>query len=129
MCAPQIYGYIFSADEEVMELVKTYTPLFLMGTIMFVIQMTLQNINVALGQGKCAVILATLRKVVILIPLCFILTYSVGFQGVYMSEGITDLVAGVITGIVIFITFPKVINKRAKEVDKNSSENIESKNI
>ena len=129
MCAPQIYGYIFSADEEVMELVKTYTPLFLMGTIMFVIQMTLQNINVALGQGKCAVILATLRKVVILIPLCFILTYTVGFQGVYMSEGITDLVAGVITGIVIFITFPKVINKRAKEVDKNSSENIESKNI
>ena len=129
MCVPQIYGYIFSADEEVMELVKTYTPLFLMGTIMFVIQMTLQNINVALGQGKCAVILATLRKVVILIPLCFILTYTVGFQGVYMSEGITDLVAGVITGIVIFITFPKVINKRAKEVDKNSSENIESKNI
>ena len=121
MSAPQIYGYVFSADEEVMELVKTYTPLFLMGTIMFVIQMTLQNINVALGQGKTAVFLATLRKVIILIPLCFILSYTVGFQGVYMSEGVTDLVAGVITGIVIFITFPKVINKRAREVEKEDN--------
>ena len=126
MCAPEIYGYVFSADQEVMELVKTYTPLFLMGTIMFVIQMTLQNINVALGQGKSAVILATLRKVVILIPLCFILTYTVGFQGVYMSEGITDLVAGVITGIVIFTTFPKVINRRATEVEE--IKNLENKN-
>ena len=126
MCAPEIYGYVFSADQEVMELVKTYTPLFLMGTIMFVIQMTLQNINVALGQGKSAVILATLRKVFILIPLCFILTYTVGFQGVYMSEGITDLVAGVITGIVIFTTFPKVINRRATEVEE--IKNLENKN-
>ena len=123
MSAPQIYGYVFSADEEVMSLIKAYTPLFLMGTIMFVIQMTLQNINVALGQGKTAVFLATLRKVIILIPLCFLLTYTVGFQGVYMSEGIADLVAGVITGVVIFITFPRVINKRAKEIEKQ--ENIE----
>ena len=40
-----------------------------------------------------------------------------------MSEGIADLVAGVITGVVIFITFPRVINKRAKEIDEQ--ENIE----
>ena len=58
-----------------------------------------------------------------LYPLCFLLTYTVGFQGVYMSEGIADLVAGVITGVVIFITFPRVINKRAKEIEKQ--ENIE----
>ena len=37
-------------------------------------------------------------------------------QGVYMSEGIADLVAGVITSIVIFTTFPKVFAKRETEV-------------
>lgn len=37
-------------------------------------------------------------------------------QGVYMSEGIADLVAGVITSIVIFTTFPKVFAKREAEV-------------
>ena len=85
---------------------------------MFPVQMTLQNINVALGQGKTAVILAVLRKVVILIPLCFILSSTIGFKGVYMSEGIADLTAGVITGAVIFLTFPKVIKKRSSEVSK-----------
>lgn len=37
-------------------------------------------------------------------------------QGVYMSEGIAALVAGVITSIVIFTTFPKVFAKREVEV-------------
>lgn len=118
MSFPEIYAMIFNANESVYKLVKEYAPLFLMGTIMFTIQMTLQNINVALGQGKCAVILAVLRKVVILIPLCLILANTIGYKGVYMSEGIADLIAGVITGVVIFITFPKVINKRAEEVKK-----------
>ncbi|MDY2888821.1 MAG: hypothetical protein SOU19_04560 [Candidatus Caccosoma sp.] len=33
-----------------------------------------------------------------------------------MSEGIADLIAGIITSIVLFTTFPKVINKREKEI-------------
>ena len=123
MIFPEIYAYIFNANEEVMKLVKIYGPLFLMGTIMFTIQMTLQNINVALGQGKCAVSLAVLRKVIILIPLCFLLSNFLGYQGVYMSEGIADLVAGVITGTVIFITFPKVLKRREDEINKINTRN------
>lgn len=113
MIFPQIYSYLFNAEDEVKVLIKSYMPLFLMGTIMFPIQMTLQNINVALGQGKTAVILAVMRKVVILIPLCFILSNAIGFKGVYMPEGIADLVAGAITGVVIFTTFPRVIRRRS----------------
>lgn len=116
MAFPTLYCYIFNAEAEVVELIEKYLPLFLMGTIMFPIQMCLQNINVALGQGKTAVILAVMRKVIILIPLCFILSSAIGFKGVYMSEGIADLVAGVITGIVIFTTFPRVIRKRCQIV-------------
>ena len=37
-------------------------------------------------------------------------------QGVYMSEGIADLVAGVNTSIIILTTFPKVFAKREVEV-------------
>ena len=93
-----------------------------MGYIMFFVQMTLQNINVALGQAKCSLILAVTRKVVILIPLCFALTHFLGFKGVYLSEGIADLTAGVITSIVIFITFPKVYKKREKALELNKTE-------
>jgi len=87
-----------------------------MGSIMFFVQMTLQNINVALGQAKSALLLAVIRKVIILIPLCFVLTHFLGFKGVYMSEGIADLVAGIITAIVIFKTFPTIFREREIEV-------------
>ena len=87
MAMPQIYAHLFSASESVTEIVGKYCPLFLMGSIMFFVQMTLQNVNVALGQARSALLLAVTRKVVILIPLCFFLTHVLGFRGVYMSEG------------------------------------------
>ena len=49
---PVLYAYIFSASDSVAIICKQYTPFFLMGSIMFFVQMTLQNINVALGQTK-----------------------------------------------------------------------------
>lgn len=113
---PQVYAYIFSASENVTKIVKEYTPFFLMGSVMFFAQMTLQNINVALGQAKSALILAVTRKIIILIPLCFTLTHFLGFKGVYMSEGIADLTAGIITVTVIFTTFPKIFKKREEFV-------------
>lgn len=113
---PEIYAQIFSASDSVAEIVKEYSPLFLMGSIMFFFQMTLQNINVALGQAKSALLLAVNRKVVILIPLCFVLTHFLGFKGVYLSEGIADLVAGVITSFVIFTSFPRIFKRREEEV-------------
>lgn len=117
---PQIYAKLFSASEKVTEIVKRYCPLFLMGSVMFFVQMTLQDINVALGQAKSALILAVTRKVIILIPLCFVLTHFMGFKGVYMSEGIADFVAGIITSVVIFTSFPKIFKKREEEVRRMS---------
>lgn len=116
LSVPQMYAHLFSASDNVTVIVKKYCPLFLMGSIMFFVQMTLQNINVALGQAKSALLLAVNRKVIVLIPLCFVLTHFLGFKGVYMSEGITDFVAGIVTTIVIFTTFPKVFKMREQEV-------------
>lgn len=116
MAMPQIYAHLFSASESVTEIVGKYCPLFLMGSIMFFVQMTLQNVNVALGQARSALLLAVTRKVVILIPLCFFLTHVLGFRGVYMSEGIADFAAGIITSIVIFTSFPRIFHMRAMQM-------------
>ena len=118
---PELYARVFSASETVTEIVKSYCPLFLMGSIMFFVQMTLQNVNVALGQAKSALLLAVNRKVVILIPLCFLLTARLGFVGVYLSEGIADLVAGIITSVVIFTSFPRIFKRREAEVKGGSA--------
>ena len=116
MLVPELYARLFSASEAVTQIVRQYGPMFLMGSIMFFVQMTLQNVNVGLGQAKLALCLAVMRKVVILIPLCFTLTHFLGFRGVYLSEGIADLTAGIITSIVIFTSFPRIFRRRAEAV-------------
>lgn len=116
LAVPEMYAHLFAASEEVTLIVKKYCPFFLMGSIMFFVQMTLQNVNIALGQARSALLLAVNRKVVILIPLCFFLTGLLGFKGVYLSEGIADLVAGIITSAVIFTSFPRIFQRRAELV-------------
>lgn len=123
MAVPEIYAQIFSASDNVTYIVREYTPFFLMGSIMFFVQMTLQNVNVALGQAKSALMLAVTRKVIILIPLCFVLTHFMGFKGVYLSEGIADLTAGIITSAVIFTSFPRIFREREELVKKMAKEN------
>ena len=123
---PQIYAIIFSASPEVAALVKTYTPFFLMGSIMFFVQMTLQNVNVALGQAKSSLFLAVFRKVIVLIPLCFLLGHYLGCYGVYLSEGIADFLAGAVTTVTFLITFPRIMKKREKEIQESSSQQKEA---
>lgn len=116
IAVPEVYARIFSASAAVTAIVKANCPLFLMGSIMFFVQMTLQNVNVALGQVKTALALAIIRKVILLIPLCFVLTHFLGYRGVYLSEGIADFIAGIITAIVIFSTFPRIFRRREQLV-------------
>ena len=93
-----------------------------MGSVMFCVQMTLQNVSVALGQARLALLLAVTRKVIILIPLCFVLTDALGFSGVYLSEGIADFAAGIITAVVIFTSLPRIFHRRAEEVKQRAAD-------
>ena len=95
--------------------------MLLLGSIRVFVQMPLQHVNVGLGQAKEAIVLAGHRKFVILIPLCFVLTHFLVFKGVYLSEGIADLIAGIITAIVIFSSFPKIFRRREEEVKQAAS--------
>ena len=54
---------------------------------------------------------------IILIPLCFVLTHFLGYKGVYMSEGIADLAVGIITAAVIFPSLPRIFARREKELE------------
>lgn len=114
--APQVYGYMFSASDEVMALVRKYTPFFMMGTIFFFAQMTLQNVFVALNQARISIFLACLRKVILLIPLCFLLPLAMGVDGVYFSEGIADIAAGITTATTFFVMVPRILKKREERL-------------
>ena len=114
LLAPQVYGYLFNASAPVMELLKKYTPFFMAGTVCFFAQMTLQNVFVALNQARISIFLACLRKVILLIPLCFALPYAFGVAGIYYSEGIADAVAGIVTASTFFGMLPRILKKRER---------------
>ena len=114
LLAPQVYGYLFNASASVMELLKKYTPFFMAGTVCFFAQMTLQNVFVALNQARISIFLACLRKVILLIPLCFALPYAFGVAGIYYSEGIADAVAGIVTASTFFGMLPRILKKRER---------------
>ena len=112
MIYPELYAFIFSASENVTLLIKQYGRIFLMGTIMFFAQMSLQNTFIALNQAKISIFLACLRKVILLIPLCIILSNIIGATGVFLSEGIADITAGIITFTTFILYSKKVIDKQ-----------------
>ena len=112
MIYPKLYGYIFSSTEQVQTLIEQYGRIFLMGTIMFFAQMSLQNVFVALNQAKISIFLACLRKVILLIPLCIILSSIIGAKGIFLSEGIADITAGIITFTTFCLYAPRVIKKK-----------------
>lgn len=123
LLAPQVYGYIFNASPSVMQIIKKYTPYFMAGTVMFFAQMTLQNVFIALNQAKISIFLACLRKVILLIPLCFLLPYAFGAAGVFYSEGLADAVAGIVTAVTFFVMLPRILKKRETAVAAMQAEN------
>lgn len=125
--APQIYGYLFSAEPPVMELIRKNMPYFMAGTIFFFAQMTLQNVFIALNQAKISIFLACLRKVILLIPLCFLLPYKFGAEGVFYSEGIADTIAGIVTATTFFAMLPKILKKREAALAEARARETESK--
>ena len=120
LLAPGVYGILFNAEPPVMEIIVRYTPFFMMGTVMFFAQMTLQNVFIALNQARVSIFLACLRKVILLIPLCFALPYVFGVAGVFYSEGIADITAGIITAATFFIKLPRILKAREGKLAEQS---------
>ena len=126
VAAPRLYCYIFSAEPEVAAIVERYMPYFMAGTIFYFAQMCLQNVFVALDQAAISIFLACLRKVILLIPLCFLLPYEFGVAGVYYSEGIADVTAGIITATTFYAMLPRILKKRENKLAAQSAAEKES---
>ena len=69
----------------------------------------------ALGQAKVSLFLALLRKVILLIPLIFILPQFVGDKvfAVFLAEPVADFLAAAVTGTVFFVQLPKILKAKA----------------
>lgn len=117
---PQVWVSIFNDKPELTALAAWALRIYLMGWCVFWVQMACQQTFVALGQAKVSLIMALLRKVILLIPLIFILPHFFADQvfGVLVAEPVADVTAALVCGVVFAIRFPKILRAREQELEK-----------
>jgi Na+-driven multidrug efflux pump len=110
ICAivPEFFGKIFSTDTATIAVVKKYLPVFMAGLGICCVLTTCQMSFMALGQAVRSLCIAILRKLVLLIPLMFILPHFIGIDGIIMSEPIADIGAAITAGVVFWLFSRKI---------------------
>ena len=108
---PGLIGGMFTDDAGVIAIVKQYMPIFLLGMTIFGLQRTCQNTFVSLGQAKISLFIALLRKVILLVPLAYLLPLFMGVTGVYAAEAIADATAAILCTLIFVFTFRKILEK------------------
>ena len=119
---PSFVGSVFTDKSSVIGIVEKYMPLFLAGMTIFGLQRTCQNTFVALGQAKISLFIALLRKVLLLVPLAYILPLFMEVSGVYAAEAIADGAAATICTLIFVFTFSKILSKN-KNAEITENEN------
>ncbi len=108
MIFPEIFVGIFNNKKELVEITSWSMRIFFEGIFMFGAQIACQQTFLALGQAKISLIMALLRKIVLLVPLIFILPilFENKLKAVLFAEPISDIIAA-LTTITVFIIFYK----------------------
>ena len=121
MFIPHLFVSIFNNDPALMEITTWSIKIFYGGVFLMGAQVACQQTFVALGQAKISMFLALLRKIILLIPLVYILPSFMDnkLQGVLTAQPIADILAATTT-IICFSIFYK------KHLSKNALENISS---
>lgn len=109
MLVPNIFVSIFNNDPDLMEMATWSIRIYFAGIFAFGAQIACQQTFLALGQAKISLVLALLRKMVLLVPLIFILPRFIENQlfGVLLAEPIADVVAAIVTVISFSIFYKK----------------------
>lgn len=124
MFAPQLFIGIFTNDAQLMAFSEKAIRVYMAVSLMFGAQIACQQTFIALGNAKASIFLALLRKVILLIPLIFILPtfMSDKTMAVFMAEPIADFCAVSVTVIMFTISFKKLIAKMNQSEVKSQAD-------
>ena len=109
MIAPRAFAAIFTNDAELLDFTAGVMRIYLGGLGLFGVQIACQMTFVSLGNAPSSVVVAIMRKFVLLLPLIYIMPQIVSDPtvGVYMAEPIADIIAVTFTAILFAFQFRK----------------------
>ena len=108
-----IFTCIFTSDKVLVNYTAWALRIYMAGIFAMGFQVSCQQSFMALGQAKVSLILACLRKLILLIPLIFILPLI--FQdkvfAVFLAEPVSDIIAAIVTTIVFMFKFNNILSE------------------
>ena len=108
---PRMFVSIFTADTSLIDFTAPMLKIYIGGLFLFGIQIACQMTFTSLGKAVNSIIVAVVRKFVLLIPLIYIIPHMVSnpTTGVYMAEPIADIIAVLFTSVLFTIQFKKAL--------------------
>lgn len=106
---PRAFASVFTPDPALLDFTSRVLPIYFFGVGLFGIQIACQMTFVSLGNAPSSVIVAVVRKFVLLIPLIYVVPHFVSDAtvGVYLAEPIADILAVTFTSVLFFFRFRK----------------------
>ena len=116
MLIPNVLASIFTTDAALAEYASWAIRIYMAGIFSVGFQLSCQQSFMALGQAKISLFLAFLRKIILLIPLIFILPnfFEDKVFGVFVAEPVSDIIAATVTTIAFFTQFKKIMAQSNK---------------
>ena len=119
MLFPHGFAALFSTDEALIDFTARALRVYMAVGVLFGVQLACQQTFIALGNAKSSLFLAVLRKIVLLIPLIYLLPAVLPMDktmAVYLAEPVADFLAVTATALLFAHQFPRAV--RALETDE-----------
>ena len=113
MAFPQVFAGVFTNDTALVSYTGWAIRVFLACSFSVGFQISCQQTFMALGEAKTSLLMACLRKLILLIPLIFLLPHFFADKAfaVFLAEPVSDLIAAVVTTLTFFRFFGKLMKE------------------
>ena len=116
MLLPQVFAGLFASDVSLVSYTAWALRIYMAGIFALGAQIACQQSFMALGQAKISLLLACLRKIVLLIPLIFVLPmfFESKVFAVFLAEPVSDMIAAAVTTVAFWSRFDKMLRDGPK---------------
>lgn len=117
---PGVFVSLFTADAQLLSFAKSALRIYLAVMFAFGIQVACQLTFSALGNAKASIMVAVMRKFILLIPLIYLLPYLFSknqAMAVYLAEPVADFLSVAFASTLFFFQFKKALKEMSEGKD------------
>ena len=114
MLFPQGFAAMFTSDGSLLSYTQMALRIYMGSMFLFGIQMACQMTFISLGNAKASILVAVMRKFILLLPLIYIMPHiftADKARAVYMAEPVADFLAICFTSVLFYFQFKKALRQ------------------